>query len=40
VDPPLELIKQNVLSQAGISMALATDAIDTYTQLIEPSNAQ
>jgi hypothetical protein len=40
LDAPLELIKQNVLSQNGISMALATDLIVTYTQLIEPSNAQ
>ena len=39
IDPPMEIIKQNVLSQGGISMALATDALTTYTQLIEPSQA-
>jgi hypothetical protein len=36
---PYELIKQNVLSATGISMALATDQVPTYTQLIEPSGA-
>lgn len=40
LDPPLVLIKQNVLSQTGISMALVTDGLPTYVQLIEPSNAQ
>ena len=40
LDPPLVLLKQNVLSQSGISMSLNTDAITTYVQLIEPSNAQ
>ena len=40
IDPPLELIKQNVLSNGGVSVALATDAVTTYTQLIETSNAQ
>jgi hypothetical protein len=40
IDPPLTLIKQNVLSSGGISMTLATDALSTITQLVEPSNAQ
>jgi hypothetical protein len=39
IDAPVELLKQNVLTQAGISMALATDALQTYCQLIEPSQA-
>lgn len=39
VEKPLKLIKQNVLSTSGISMALATDLIVTYTQLIQPSVA-
>lgn len=39
IGPPLELIKQNVLANAGISMSLSTDAIQTYTQLIEPAVA-
>ena len=39
IDPPLELIKQNVLSTSGISMALSTDVLSTYTELVEPANA-
>jgi len=37
IDPPLELIKQNVLSAGGIPVALSTDVVTTYAQLIEPS---
>jgi hypothetical protein len=37
--PPLELIKQNVLSTGGISMALSTDQIPTFTQIVVPSVA-
>ena len=40
IAPPVELIKQNVLSTTGISMAKNTDVIPTYTQLIEPSVPQ
>jgi hypothetical protein len=39
VDPPLELIKHNVLSTTGISMALNTDALQTFTQIVQPSVA-
>lgn len=39
IGPPLELIKQNVLSTTGISMSLSTDAIQTFTQLIQPAAA-
>ena len=39
LDPPLELIKQNVLSTTGISMALNTDALQTFTQIVQPSVA-
>jgi len=39
IAPPMELIKHNVLSTSGIAMALSTDVLTTYTQLIEPSNA-
>jgi len=39
IEKPLYLVKQNVLSASGISMALSTDLITTYTQLIQPSVA-
>lgn len=38
IDPPMELIKQNVLSSGGIPMGTVGQIINTYTQLIEPSN--
>lgn len=37
VDTPKELIKQNVLSASGISMAVSTDVLPTFCQLIQPS---
>ncbi len=37
IEAPLELIKQIVFNNGPISMALATDLINTYAELAEPS---